>query len=743
MKNSFLLLTAMLFFAGSISAQTSLRLSTSRQSSPSEKSALRKQFNDYELVSLDQKSLSSLRHAAMDGLTLKTKKLGEVHLVAQENTSLIADYQAFITADGKQQEDKAVKEAKHYTVVSKSNPDDVGRFTTFRGKCVLSFSSHGEKWYIEPASNFIDDDSTGRHVLYSEKDIIKTEGNRCLVTEIDDAKAKYENRSDARTAQNTPYSVKTIRVAIDADYETYTIYKTFTNVWILAVMNQVEEIYWRELKVKIKVVYQNAYATINDPYVQTTNSVSALYEFKDYWNASRQNIGRDIAILWTGKPYSDVVGRAFIGKALCNDKSFAYAWVSGTVGGQDKIAAHELGHSLGADHDTEIMGTLNYSQIFSTFSKNQINTHISTKTCFVASSDCNVLNRPGSSFNNPINIYINRDESPYFVDVRNNSSDNCYTNFMGQASNDIYYKVLVGAYGQLKISHCSSSLYDTYLHRLSSTGTILSSNDDYGPVCNTYAASMIFDVNPGDNYYFMSEGYGPLTGEITTSMGFSGPHLTLGASANNPIDAGVITPCNPGFSDYKHSPNPSFIDQYGGAGDDIFYRFTINSPQLIKIGNCNEYLPFGLYLLDANYNLLTSSSGAPECDYGGYIEQTLPAGTYFVISEVMDDYYPELTYGVMTNIWSASSCKLGESDKDLTSNFSVVPDRHNDKILVRYPESLQTHIEIIGLDGKVLRNESTDKAEHEFSSTDIHTGIYIARITQEGLVKTIKFSMVK
>lgn len=129
--------------------------------------------------------------------------------------------------------------------------------------------------------------------------------------------------------------------------------------------------------------------------------------------------------------------------------------------------------------------------------------------------DINVVSRNsvGSTFNNPI-VVRTLEPGDIFKSTLNNSR--CYGNEMGQASNDIYYKVVIPSASELSISHCGSTI-DTYMHLLDASGNAIQVNNDNGPLCSGTAASMKVNLNAGI-YYVVSEGNGSVGGVITTTI---------------------------------------------------------------------------------------------------------------------------------------------------------------------------------------------------------------------------------
>jgi RHS repeat-associated protein len=122
----------------------------------------------------------------------------------------------------------------------------------------------------------------------------------------------------------------------------------------------------------------------------------------------------------------------------------------------------------------------------------------------------------GANMTNPVVIATYTGGSYSYSDTKNNSTSNGYLNDYGQASDDIFYRFTVLGSTTITISHCGSG-FDTYMHLLDGSGTLIAYNDDYGPACSATTASISTTLAAG-TYYIVSEGYYTYTGNITTSV---------------------------------------------------------------------------------------------------------------------------------------------------------------------------------------------------------------------------------
>ncbi len=125
-----------------------------------------------------------------------------------------------------------------------------------------------------------------------------------------------------------------------------------------------------------------------------------------------------------------------------------------------------------------------------------------------------IVEKTGASLTN----YINAGAitcTPY-SNTQNNSTNTGFCNYIGQGSDDIYYRFTTSQSGYIDLSHCASG-FDTYMHLLNSAGTSLATADDNGPLCTGNKASLRYLLAAG-TYFVVSEGYSSNSGDITTSI---------------------------------------------------------------------------------------------------------------------------------------------------------------------------------------------------------------------------------
>ncbi len=227
-----------------------------------------------------------------------------------------------------------------------------------------------------------------------------------------------------------------------------------------------------------------------------------------------------------------------------------------------------------------------------------------------------------------------------YSDIRNNSPSYGYIDQLGQANPEIYYTFTLTNASAVTISTCGSPLGDTYLHLLDAYGNEIASNDDYGPSCSGYQASMQATLSAG-TYYVAAEGYGGNTGNIATTITVAdngSSNTPPGAYFSNAIDAGTLSPGTPFSSTLSNSAcyGNDFNHSSNQPSNDIFYKFTLGSSAIVSLSTCGSGLSDTfLHLLDASGNQITFNDDVgPLCTSAqASIQTTLSAGTYYVVTE--------------------------------------------------------------------------------------------------------------
>lgn len=235
--------------------------------------------------------------------------------------------------------------------------------------------------YLEPLSNFIAG-KANQYVLYNLKNVKKAAGT-CASDALNSVikKSTGKSSSSARTAVST--TCRIIELATEADFEYTQAFGGNPNANILGIINTVDGVYQNDLNIRIVVVHQHFWNTNADPY-GNPDMGGLLNEFANHWNANFTNVRRDLAHIFTGRNFGGNLGVAWQ-SSVCVSPALSYGLTR-----QDNnsfyTTAHEIGHNLGAGHETSNCGAPNTTVMcpgpnipnvtFSQNSRNQINNHI-------------------------------------------------------------------------------------------------------------------------------------------------------------------------------------------------------------------------------------------------------------------------------------------------------------------------------------------------------------------------------
>ncbi|MDR0864354.1 MAG: FG-GAP-like repeat-containing protein, partial [Candidatus Symbiothrix sp.] len=217
-------------------------------------------------------------------------------------------------------------------------------------------------------------------------------------------------------------------------------------------------------------------------------------------------------------------------------------------------------------------------------------------------------------------------KSANFTYTDNQNTNNSVNYYVGNNTRDLIYQFTLTKTMDVTISHCGSAISDTYLHLLDASGTRIDYNDNYagtGHCSNTSHAYLKKQLSIG-TYYVVSEGK-TLNGNITTKIegtALSAPVTNIGTKSAN-------------FT-YSNTQNTTNTANFyvGRSTNDVFYKFTLSNKMTVTMSHSGTSIDTYIYLLDASENHIASNSdySSITSDYS-FLQKTLEAGTYYVVSE--------------------------------------------------------------------------------------------------------------
>ncbi|MFN0056846.1 MAG: zinc-dependent metalloprotease family protein [Planctomycetota bacterium] len=183
---------------------------------------------------------------------------------------------------------------------------------------------------------------------------------------------------------------KVLEVAVDADHEYFLRYGSGTVAEIEATMNAADAVLREQLGVTIEIAHINIWADAGDPY-EAFAAAEIMAELRGYWLANFAHVERDSVHLFSGREFTgSASGLAYSAVACRLDFAFSLTEDFEGLSFMHVVVAHELGHILGASHDTSTPPPLYimHPQVsgatlseFSTSSRDQIAGYLGTVSC--------------------------------------------------------------------------------------------------------------------------------------------------------------------------------------------------------------------------------------------------------------------------------------------------------------------------------------------------------------------------
>ncbi len=184
--------------------------------------------------------------------------------------------------------------------------------------------------------------------------------------DIDPAMAIWPGVGAVETAPLPAGVTHTARVAVETDYEYFSLFGSETAAldYMGDLFAYASTLYEREVNTNLVISYARLWpgGADTDPWTVTRGTDTALYEFREYWNANMASEDRTIAHMLSGKPLGG--GIAFVG-VLCN-QSVGYGLSASLSGGFDianprvvtdlLLVTHEIGHNFNSRHTHDYCG---------------------------------------------------------------------------------------------------------------------------------------------------------------------------------------------------------------------------------------------------------------------------------------------------------------------------------------------------------------------------------------------------
>ena len=174
----------------------------------------------------------------------------------------------------------------------------------------------------------------------------------CGISHAEEAAAAVFEQSRSKASAEVVETLKVVELATEADYEYFLAEgesEVSANAAIIAIINDVDAIYRKQLSTKIVIVYQHVWTTEDDPYDGTAPG-TVLSQLGSVWHKDFTHIKRNLLHLFTGRDMDgSVVGYAWISSACYSTNAVSQRLWSHAI--MVPLVAHEIGHNFGSSHD--------------------------------------------------------------------------------------------------------------------------------------------------------------------------------------------------------------------------------------------------------------------------------------------------------------------------------------------------------------------------------------------------------
>ena len=378
-------------------------------------------LHHYELVELDGQLLQkdAVHYGQID-----IDLMGNLLILEITPRNLFApDYQQTrLTADGL--EPIPVGPINTYQGKVLGDPDSIVAVQIVDGQISGLIRQHHETFFIRPANEFNPHQPANIHVMYRNSDIFPSAQGICGLEKADQMLDAFGGPDGLRAKSTALSQGYLFQIASQADYA-FVNYHGANNVLnkLTNFSNQLDAIWQKDLNIRLSITYQTYISNPNADYdgvyghgpemdgpfsdflndvpcnLVNGQPVSGVWEqFRQMWNTTFSGVTRDLAILFSRKDLrlcpsssfpngAELFGTAGQFATVCQFPQQAYVVMEEYPLNTAGLMAHEIGHSLNAEHQhgincstnnaTFMCGTVQSgSSEYSGTSKTVIATHV-------------------------------------------------------------------------------------------------------------------------------------------------------------------------------------------------------------------------------------------------------------------------------------------------------------------------------------------------------------------------------
>lgn len=360
-------------------------------------SDLRGKFRKHDLYKVDIKSTYwKIEEDTEKNIELNFSEKHKWTFTLEESELLSSNYIEIVAAkDGSRKRTTSV--ARTYSGILKGGE---GRISLSIDQDFFSavIVEGGQTWYVEQ-TQYLNGETDGEVVvMYNVRDVIAGQSGTCGVENTEQRVRTFLDEKEGMRALEG--GCKVVDLAIASDESMLLKYGSASAVFNhnIAVMNNVAVLFRHEFNDNIEFRIVGQYlseAKSQDPLTPATDSgdpTTLLWSFSAWAEAGNFEVAHTLGQFWTNRDFSgSAVGIAWVNSICTTSAYHALQDYGGNMASMGVLAAHEIAHNFGANHDasgspTIMAPSVNQTTTWSGASKSAVNNQLSSRSCFTGCS---------------------------------------------------------------------------------------------------------------------------------------------------------------------------------------------------------------------------------------------------------------------------------------------------------------------------------------------------------------------
>jgi hypothetical protein len=215
---------------------------------------------------------------------------------------------------------------------------------------VIPGGEEPEIWTVQPLTDVEPGADPALHVVYRDDDVALEQPWSCGVPNEGVHQHAEAHGGDGGASR----AVLACELAIEVDWEYYQLLgSNEANVIadVDTVISRISIVYEDQCNVMFVIPHYNIWTNSGDPYT-STDPGTRLGQFRNWWNANKGDVNRDLAHMFTGVNINgSVIGIAYL-SAVCGSNGYGLVQSKYTnaINARGALSAHEIGHNFSAQH---------------------------------------------------------------------------------------------------------------------------------------------------------------------------------------------------------------------------------------------------------------------------------------------------------------------------------------------------------------------------------------------------------